>query len=46
MNKSLPDASWLDQVLQAMEVRPFATLALIVLVTAVGFCIWAYRHGR
>ena len=44
MNKVLPDPSWIERVLQAMESRPFATLALLTLVVAVGFCIWAYRR--
>lgn len=44
--KELPDPSWLERVLQAMETRPFATLALIQLVIALGFCIWAYRRFK
>ena len=43
MNTQLPDPTWIARVLDAMETRPFATLAALGLVVAVGFCLWAAR---
>ena len=45
VNKELMDPGWVERILQAIEVRPFATLALLAFVVAVGFCIWAYRRN-
>ena len=45
VNKELLDPGWVERILQAIEVRPFATLALLAFVVAVGFCIWAYRRN-